>query len=69
MNLLVCDGDWIRTQHGFLDCEGSVTTMTLQEVQDIQVPQMTAEQKGALTSAFIGFFVLIFILIKLRRLA
>lgn len=43
--------------------------MTLQEVRDIPVSQMTAEQKAALTSSLLGFFCLIFVLIKLRRFA
>lgn len=66
---LVCDGAWIRTAGGYFDCDGTVSTMTLQEVRDIPMSQMTAEQKAALTSSLLGFFCLIFVLIKLRRFA
>jgi hypothetical protein len=68
LEFLVCDGTWIRAAGGYLDCDGTVSTMTLQEVRDVSFAQMTAEQKAQLTSSLLGFFCLIFVLIKLRRI-
>lgn len=69
MEFIVCDGTWIRTASGYLDCNGELSTMTLEELRDIPYAQMTGEQKAQLTGSLLTFFVLIFVLVKLRRLA
>jgi len=69
MEFIACSGTWFRTPAGYLDCEGELSTMTLEEVRNISFAQMTGEQKAQLTSSLITFFVLIFVLVKLRRLA
>ena len=68
MNFLACDGDWIRTAGGYLDCAGTLSTVTLDEIRESPLAQLTAEQKGELTVALLGFFCLIFVLVKVRRL-
>jgi len=68
MEFIVCDGTWFRTEQGYFDCQGTPSTMTLEEVRNIPFAQMTGEQKAQLTSSLITFFVLIFVLVKLRRL-
>ncbi|OCX15510.1 hypothetical protein BBI09_17355 [Stutzerimonas xanthomarina] len=69
MEFIVCSGTWVRNQSANIDCDGELTTMTLEEVRNIPFAQMTGEQKAQLTSSLITFFVLIFVLVKLRRLA
>lgn len=67
MQFIVCDGVWSISTGGALDCDGTLSAMTLEEVQQSFAP-LTPEQKGAITAACLGFFVLIFVLIRLRRL-
>jgi hypothetical protein len=69
MEFIACSGTWFRTTSGYLDCEGELSTMTLEEMRDIPYAQMTGEQKAQLTSSLLTFFVLIFVLVKIRRLA
>lgn len=69
MEFIVCDGTWIRTTSGYLDCNGELSTMTLEEMRETPFTQMTGEQKAQLTGSLLTFFVLIFVLVKLRRLA
>lgn len=69
MEILVCDGVWIRAAGGYLDCDGTVSTMTLEELREGAFVQLTGEDKASLTLSFITFFCLIFVMIKLRRLA
>lgn len=69
MEFIGCDGSWTVTEQGGFTCNGQLQAVTLEELRDSQIPQLTAVQKGQLVTDFIGFFVLIFVLIRLRRLA
>lgn len=67
MEFIACSGTWIRTTSGYLDCDGELSTMTLEEMRDVPFAQMSGEQKAQLTSQLLVFFCLIFVLVKLRR--
>lgn len=65
---LACDGSWMPTETGYV-CSGTTQVITLQELREVSFAQLTGEQKAQLTSSFVTFFVLIFVLVKLRQLA
>ncbi|MCY1297276.1 hypothetical protein D9M68_483600 [compost metagenome] len=69
MKFLACDGEWLADEQGSFTCQGQLTTFTLEELRSEITVQITAAQKEALSVALISFFVLIFCLVKLRRLA
>lgn len=68
MQFIVCDELWTISSAGQLDCSGALSSMTLEEVQQSYAP-LTSEQKAEITAACLGFFALIFVLTKLRRLS
>ncbi|WP_339514261.1 hypothetical protein [Pseudomonas sp. RL_15y_Pfl2_60] len=68
MNFLACEGDWLVSAEGVPTCNGSLVSLTQQEMQDLNGSALTWDQVSELQSQTIILFATVFAFLILKKL-
>lgn len=67
MNFLACEGDWLVSAGGTPTCNGSLVSLTQQEMQDLNGSALTWDQVSELQGEVITLFALVFGFLVLKK--
>lgn len=67
MNFLGCEGMWLVRADGTTECNGNLSTYTVQEMRDFLVPTLTWHQKAELTGAIVTLLTVVWVGKKLLK--
>lgn len=68
MNFLACDGSW-SVASGSIACNGTLITITSEEIAEEINPGLTLEESDMLIDASIALFATVFFFLILRKAA